>query len=101
MNAACENPQIPPSLAAAGCSEPCAETWGLCETHHVRMPSVLRLQVIEAIDRARGLLEVHGRETDGPDPRAVEAADWLDMATVALVQPPELFDAIKGPGGGL
>jgi hypothetical protein len=37
----------------------------------------------------------HAEATDQPDPRAVEAADWLDAATVALASP-----LASGPAGG-
>jgi hypothetical protein len=82
-----ENPLIPESLAADGMQGAGAATWDRGADEPTRLPRAVRLRASWLIDAARCLLLDHADSTDRPDPRAVEASDWLDAATVALASP--------------
>lgn len=87
MNGPNGNPLIPESLAADGMQGADAATWDRSADEPTRLPRAVRLRVARLIDAARRLLLDHADATDRPDPRAVEAADWIDAATVALASP--------------
>ncbi|HEY4583242.1 MAG TPA: hypothetical protein VIG88_10320 [Lysobacter sp.] len=87
MNGANGNPLIPESLAADGIQGADAATWDRSPDEPTRLPRAVRIRASWHIDAARTLLLDHADATDRPDPRAVEAADWLDAATVALASP--------------
>lgn len=87
MNGPNGNPLIPESLAADGMQGAGAATWDRSADEPTRLPRAVRIRASWHIDAARRLLLDHAASTDRPDPCAVEAADSLDAATVALASP--------------
>lgn len=96
MRSDTKNLLAPACLAADRDQEASAATRDRSEWKPTRLTWFARARTLLAIDRARQVLLRHAEKTDEPDPRAVEAADWLDMATTALTAPP----AGGEPGGG-
>lgn len=96
MRAPNRNPLNPACWQADGVEGAGAATWDRCALKRTRLPREVRLRIAGQIEAARCALLAHARATDSPDPRAVEAADWLDMATLALASPAPGSE----PGGG-
>lgn len=96
MSAKTKSLRTPACLAADRDQEASAATRDRSEWKPTRLSGFARARALLAIDRARQVLLRHAAMSHEPDPRAVEAADWLDMATMALTAPPVGDE----PGGG-
>ena len=83
-----ETPLTPDSLAADGNQGLATQTLGPCDAEH--SPLVLALS---AIDAAREQLHRYSQATHDPAPGAIDAADWIDAAMLALSA--ELFSDRK------